>query len=198
MTKKWRVRFPTGGKSKQIFDVQAKSTKEAWRLATGKAVVKHGQKVFRNTLFPVSISPIDEEIKPPYKSLAHAARDVLETSTLEEHRRKGSRTSSATREKQRVGAKRSKINKSLNRPKSKTTKSGKIVFLEDSLDEAAASDQRPEIAVTRYSPSKGKFVIVARNQRRRVINTTAPDTYPKGYKGFTGYVNSWTGDQFNN
>ena len=198
MTKKWRVRFASPGKKKQIYDVQAKNTKEAWKLASNKSVGRDGQKAFRNTLFPVSISPIDEEYQPPYKSLAHTARDVLETSTLEEHRRKGSRTSSMTREKQRVGAKRAKINKSLSKPKSKTTKSGKIVFLEDSLDEAAASDQRPEIAVTRYSPSKGKFVIVARNQRRRVINTTAPDTYPKGYKGFTGYVNTFTGEPFGN
>ena len=127
-------------------------------------------------------------IKKPYKSLAHTIRDVVESTSLEEHRRAGSVTNPIVRDKQRVGAKRAKATKSI-----KVTKIRKPRTKKSFVYEAAVSDKRPEKAVTVFNPSLGRYTVLARNQRRRLIRLTGGNsTVDSQY--FQPYQNPVTGE----
>ena len=102
-----------------------------------------------------------------YKSLAHTIRDVMESASLEEHRRAGSVTNPIVRDKPRVGAKRARISRSIKVSKPRRAKSGKSYVYE-----TAVSDQKSEKPVTRFEPSTGRIVVISRNPRRKLINLT--------------------------
>lgn len=207
MTKKYEIRYPAPGKKKQIFKVKASSPLDAWKIGNGKYLVFHGSKNYQNIHFP-SIREIKEN---EYKGVAHTIRDVLETGFgdkkpelidlvyepeddfleeeyIEEVRR--GPTKALTREKQRLGALRAKRMKSLSGPKMPRKRRP--------LEEVVRSDIPPDKAVTKYDPVKRVFRVIARNGRRKIIDTkNSNPKIPRKNKGYQPYV-FWDGTTYNN
>lgn len=206
MTKKYQVRFPAPGKKKQIFTVKAKSRMDAWKIGAGKYTGKLGNKHYINTLYP-SFTEIKEN---EYKGIAHTIRDIMENGFDEpktidlvyepeeelyehdyiEERRKGP-TSGLTRQKQRLGALKARRSRSVGGIKKFPKKRP--------LEEMVRADQPPDKPVTKYDPVKNMFRVIARNGRRKRIDLkNSNPKVPRKFKGWRPYVNSWTGEQFNN
>lgn len=191
----WKVTLSNKNKH-GVFTIKSKHAKtslDAWRVGLKRMVNRHGTKALLDGLFaPKSIEKVSEEVDT--RSLAHVIHDVLGEASIG---RKGNQKSSYLRNKHSSGAKRHRVSKSLQQlPKQRKerNKKPKAKYLE----EVAAADTRTEIPVTKYNPSKKKFMIIRMNQRRRLIDLDGNNKIPKKFGGYRPYVNPYTGLPFGN
>jgi hypothetical protein len=191
----WKVSLSGGTKhsSHVIKSKDAKTSLAAWRIANGRHINRYGTKQLPHLLFGglKSITKIKEE-NEPHKSLAHAIHDVIK-----ENIGRGRSKSNISKGNHATGARRHQISKGIQKakmPRKPRLKSGKTAYLK----EVVASDQRGGKPQVKYSPAKGKYIIVDYNARRRTINLTGNSKVPKKFGGYVPFTNEYTGLPFGN